>query len=68
MVVHHLSNSGETLWTRVMSEGSGGFQMSIELADNRLYVASNGANDVKIIRASDGAWLGGSLRALASLT
>ncbi len=63
MVVQRLTNTGETLWTRVMREGSGysNYNMSIELADNRLYVSAEYGGDVKIIRASDGAWLGSFL-------
>ena len=57
MVVHRLSNTGETLWTRVMlSEGSG--NLAIELADNHLYVLSRSQQDIITIRASDGASLG----------
>ena len=57
MVVHRLSNTGETLWTRVMlSEGSG--NLAIELADNHLYVLSRSQQDIITIRASDGTSLG----------
>ncbi len=57
-VVRRLSNDGDYIWTRVMSQGSG-WVREIVLVDGRLYVlAGPEVNEIKIIQASDGAWLG----------
>ena len=55
-IVRHLSNNGAVLWTRVMSPTSGGAYF-IELSDGRLFVPALD-NEIKIVRANDGAWLG----------
>ncbi len=55
-VVRRLSNDGDYIWTRVMSETSSGVR-EIELVDGRLYVLA-ADDEIKIIQASDGAWIG----------